>query len=159
MSRHLAAVVLACSLSAAAYSQDSGPGPDPAGSDTQKQYDVTLYQRTSTQKGSMLFFAASDTSKAHTTGDFESDINSEQLTGTWRAYDLGTFAFWYAHASGASNNLSAFGWATPDFIVGQVTLSPSGGFWSFFNWFSRNNYFLHGNAATTATTPTVPLAN
>ena len=62
MLRHLAAVVLTFSLSAAAYSQDTGPGPDPAGGDLQKQYDVTLYQRTATQKGSMLFFAASDTS-------------------------------------------------------------------------------------------------
>jgi hypothetical protein len=151
MSRYLAAVVLACSLSAVAYSQGSGPGPDPAGGDTQKQYDVVLYQRTSTQKGSMLFFAASDTSSAHTSGDFESNINSEQLTGTWRAYDLGTFAFWYAHASGGSNSLSTFGWATPDFIVGRVTMSPSGGLWSFFNWFSRNTYFLHGNAAAAPT--------
>jgi hypothetical protein len=156
MLQHLAAVILACLLSATAYSQDSGPGPVPAGGDTQKQYDVILYQRTTTQKGSMLFFAAADSSKAHTTGDFESDINGEQLTGTWRAYDLGTFAFWYAHASGASKNLTAFGWATPEFIVGQVTMSSGGGFLSFFNWFSHNNYFLHGNAATA---PIGPLAN
>ena len=151
MSRHLAAVVLACSLSAAAYSQDSGPGPDPAGADTQKQYNVTLYQRSSTEKGSMLFFAASDTSSAHTTGDFESNINGEQLTGTWQAYDLGTFAFWYAHASGDTNSLSVFGWATPDFVVGWVTIHPSGGFWSLFSWFSRKTYFLHGNAAPAPT--------
>lgn len=151
MSRHLAAVVLACSLSAAAYSQDSGPGPDPAGPDTQKQYDVTLYQRSSTQKGSMLFFAASNTSSAHTNGDFESNINGEQLTGTWRAYDLGTFAFWYAHASGDTNSLSAFGWATPDFIVGRVTMNPSSGAGWFLRWFSRNTYFLHGNVANATT--------
>jgi hypothetical protein len=151
MLRPLSALVLACSVSAAAYSQDSGPGPDPAGSDLQKQYDVTLYQRTATQKGLMLFFAASDTSSASTNGDFESDINGEQLTGTWRAYDLGTLAFWYAHASGASKSLSAFGWATPDFIVGHVTMSSGGGFWSFLRWFSGNNYFLHGNAATAPT--------
>jgi hypothetical protein len=153
MSRYLAAVVLASSLSAAAYSQDSGPGPDPAAGDTQKQYDVVLYQRTSTQKGSMLFFAASDTSSAYTTGDFESDINSEQLTGTWRAYDLGTFAFWYAHASGGSNSLSAFGWATPDFVVGQVTMNSNSGsgIWSFLRWFLAKTYFLHGTAATSPT--------
>jgi hypothetical protein len=151
MSRYLAAIVLACSLSAAAYSQDSGPGPDPAAGDMQKQYDVVLYQRTSTQKGSMLFFAASDTSSAYTTGDFESDINNEQLTGTWRAYDLGTFAFWYAHASGSSNSLSAFGWATPDFVVGQVTMNSGGGIWSFFRWFLGKTYFLHGTAAAAPT--------
>jgi hypothetical protein len=37
MSRYLAAIVLVCSLSAAPYSQDSGPGPEPATGDTQKQ--------------------------------------------------------------------------------------------------------------------------
>jgi hypothetical protein len=151
MSRHLAAIVLACSLSAAAYSQDSGPGPDPVGAETQKQYDVTLYQRSATQNGAMLFFAASDTSSAATSGDFESNINGQQLTGTWRAYDLGTFAFWYAHASGDTNSLSVFGWATPDFIAGRVTMNHSGGFRSFLSWFSRNSYFLHGNAATVPT--------
>src|SRR4051812_22832405 len=102
MLRYLAAAILASSLSATAYSQDSGPGPDPAGGDTQKQYDVTLYRRTTTQKGSMLFLAASDTSSAYTEGDFESDINGEQLNGTWRAYDLGAFALWNGHASGAT---------------------------------------------------------
>jgi hypothetical protein len=153
MSRYLAAIVLACSLSAAAYSQDSGPGPDPAAGDTQKQYDVVLYQRTSTQKGSLLFFAASDTSSAYTTGDFESDINSEQLTGTWRAYDLGTLAFWYAHASGNSSSLSAFGWATPDFVVGQATTNSNSGsgIWSFLRLFLGKTYLLHGTAAASPT--------
>jgi hypothetical protein len=151
MLRHLAAAVLVYSICATSFAQDSGPGPDPAGGDTQKQYDVTLYQRASTQHGSMLFFAASDTSSALTSGNFESDINSTQLTGTWRAYDLGTFAFWYAHASGGTNRLTAFGWATPSFIVGQVTMSASGKFSSFVSWFSRNTYLLHGTAAATST--------
>lgn len=149
MKRHVAVVVLACSLSTAAYSQDSGPGPDPAGGATQQQYDVTLYQRSATQKGSMLFFAATDTSTARTKGDFQSNINSVQLSGTWRAYDLGSFAFWYAHSSDASNGLSAFGWSTPDFIVGRASMNSSTGFWSFLSFFSRNSYFLHGNVATT----------
>lgn len=147
MTRHLAAVVLACSLSATAYSQDSGPGPDPAGAATQKQYDVTLYQRNSTQKGSLLFFAASDTSTARTSGDFQSNINSVQLSGTWRAYDLGSFAFWSARSSDDTNSLSAFGWSTPDFVVGRLTMNSGTGFWSFLSLFSRNSYFLHGNAA------------
>jgi hypothetical protein len=43
--------------------------------------------------------------------------------------------------------LSALGWATPDFVVGRVTMNGGGGFWTFFPWFSRNAYFLHGNAA------------
>ena len=36
---------------------------------------------------------------------------------------MGTFAFWYAHASGDTNSLTTFGWATPDFIVGRVTMN------------------------------------
>ena len=151
MTRHLAVFVLACSLSPAAFSQDSGPGPDPAGGATQQQYDVTLYQRSSNQKGSLLFFAAADTSTARTTGDFQSNINSVQLSGTWRAYDLGTFAFWYARSSDATNSLSAFGWCTPDFIVGRATMNSSSGFWSFLSLFSRNSYFLHGNVASPTT--------
>ena len=138
MSRKLAAIVLACSLSTVAYSQDSGPGPDPAGMDTEKQYDVTLYQRATTTDGTLLFFAASDTSSAYTSGDFESNINGEQLTGTWHAYDLGSYAFWFAHASGDTNSLSALGWATPDFVVGRATMNAGGRSWSFFRWFSRN---------------------
>jgi hypothetical protein len=66
---------------------------------------------------------------------------------------LGTFAFWYAHSSGSSNSLSVFGWATPDFVVGQVTMNSNSGsgIWSFFRWFLGKTYFLHGNAATSPT--------
>lgn len=150
MLRYFSAVVLAGWMSAVAFSQDSGPGPDPAGSETQKQYDAVLYQRSSTQKGSLLFFAATDASSASTGGDFESDINGESLTGTWRAYDLGTFSFWLARsrgdASGGTSSLSAVGLATPDFVVGRVTEGSRGGIWSFL--FGKT-YFLHGTAATT----------
>jgi hypothetical protein len=147
MIRTISVLILTCALCTAAYSQSSGPGPDPATGDTQKQYDVVLYQRTTTQKGSMIFFAAADTSSAHTTGDFESNIDDQQLTGTWSAYDFGLFAFWYAHASADTNKLTAIGWATPDFIVGRVTMNANRGFLSFLNLFSRNTYLLHGTAS------------
>ena len=156
MPRYFSAIVLAGLISSASYSQDSGPGPDPAAGDTQKQYDVVLYQRTSTQKGSLLFFAASDTLTASTTGDLESDVNGESLTGTWRAYDLGTFSFWHARAtgdaSGSTSNFSAIGLATPDFVVGQATEGSRGGIWSLLGWLFGKTYFLHGTAATTPVT-------
>ena len=147
MVRCSAAIVLACSLSAATFAQDSGPGPDPAGTDTQKQYDVTLYQRGTTSEASLLFFAASDTSSPRTTGDFETNVNGEQFSGTWYAYDVGSYAFWLGDASGDTNRFTAFGWATPDFIVGRATIGSGGRFWWFWRWFSRSSYFLHGTAA------------
>jgi hypothetical protein len=149
MSRILTAIMLISLLSSVAYAQDSGPGPDPAGSDTQKQYDVVLYQHSSTQKGAMIFAAPAAASSTRTNGDLTATLNEEQYSGTWRAYDLGTFAFWYAQADGSTHNLTVIGWATPDFIVGWASMSStSSGNW-FFRWFARTTYLLHGNAAVT----------
>ena len=148
MARYLATVVLACSLSSVAIAQDSGPGPDPAGTDTQKQYDATFYQRRASQDGTLLFFAAADASSPRTTGDFESNVNGEQFSGTWYAYDVGSYAIWLADASSDTNRFTAFGWATPDFVVGRATIGSGGQFWWFWRWFSRSAYFLYGTAAS-----------
>ena len=151
MSRYLAAIILTCSLSTVAYSQDSGPGPDPTGADTSNQYNVTLYQRGTTTIGTLTFFAATDTSSPRTSGEFGSNINGEQLTGTWTAYDLGSVALWIAHASGGTNSFSAVGWSTPDMIVGSATMSSGGSSWSFFRWFLSRSYFLYGTVANAIT--------
>src|SRR4051812_24899998 len=69
MIRHSVAIVLICAACRSADAQSSGPGPDPASGALQKQYDVVLYARTSTQKGSMVFNVAADGSTAYTIED------------------------------------------------------------------------------------------
>jgi hypothetical protein len=69
----------------------------------------------------------------------------------WYAYDLGGIAVWFARASGDTNTLSVLGWATPDFIVGQATMSAGSKSWFFFRWFSRSLYFFYGTAADVVT--------
>ena len=46
------------------------------------------------------FAAATDTTTASTTGDFDTTINNEAFTGTWHAYDVGSYAVWTASGKG-----------------------------------------------------------
>ncbi len=127
-----------------AFAQDSGPGP--VSPEVSQLYDVTLYRRTSTLDGTFIFAAGAENGTS-SNGDLQATIDAEEFNGTWRAYDFGNYAFWFARAEGSTNSLLTFGWATPDWVFGRASLSAVGATNSFFRALFGRGYLLFGEAA------------
>jgi len=139
-------LLASCGIS---FAQETGASPGPIPPATVQQFDVTFYRWNSTTEGTFDFSAAEDPTSVNMTGAFEANVNDESLTGTWYAYDFGNFAIWAAQASGETNSLDAFGWSTPEILVGRATLGPpSTGFWAFLRRL-RTLHFLVGERVVT----------
>jgi hypothetical protein len=115
------ALIAALAMPAAAVAQDSGPGP--IDSAAARVYDTSVFQRFSETEASFSFAAdfqeEPDKSKS---GSFEVTLGENVLSGTWSAYDLGDYAIWYGRAESDTQDMTAFGWSTPEVIIGRTSI-------------------------------------
>ena len=112
-----------------------------------------------TLDGSLIFTATGEASGASTTGDLEATIDSQAYSGTWRAYDVGSYAVWAGRAQGDTNSLSVIGWSTPERVIGSATIGSGKGLGAILALLFNRGYYFYGEAALSEPPPTAAAAN
>jgi hypothetical protein len=120
----LAALALSVALP---QTQSSAVAQNQAIVASQQQFQVTLLQNNLTVGGTFMFATDTVNADGTTSGTFAANVEGQLLVGRFVALDSGVESLWTAQANGGQFGLLARGWKTQERLVGQTSITLTGG--------------------------------